>query len=79
MPASRSTSSFCANGVYLSVELVAGRVGDDHPLTTFLTERCGVDALELAMMQRDAVVPDLVAFNHYPHSERYLFSACARR
>jgi len=37
-----------------------------------LTGRCGVDALELAMMQRDAVVPDLVAFNHYPHSERYL-------
>lgn len=67
-------AEFLRERVYLSVELVAGRVGDDHPLTTFLSERCGVDALELAMMQRDAVVPDLVAFNHYPHSERYLFS-----
>jgi dTDP-4-dehydrorhamnose reductase len=65
---------FLRERVYLSVELVAGRVGDDHTLTAFLTERCGVNALELAMMQRDACVPDLVAFNHYPHSERYLFT-----
>jgi dTDP-4-dehydrorhamnose reductase len=66
--------AFLRERVYLSVELVAGRVGDEHPLATFLTERCGVNALELAMMQRDAEVPDLVAFNHYPHSERYLFT-----
>jgi dTDP-4-dehydrorhamnose reductase len=59
---------------YLSVELVAGRVGSGHPLTGFLTERCGVNALELSMMQRDACLPDLIAFNHYPHSERYLFT-----
>jgi dTDP-4-dehydrorhamnose reductase len=65
---------FLRERMYLSVELVAGRVADDHPLTTFLTERCGVNALELAMMRRDACVPDLVAFNHYPHSERYLFT-----
>jgi dTDP-4-dehydrorhamnose reductase len=25
-------------------------------------------------MARDACAPDLVAFNHYPHSERYVFS-----
>ncbi|HEV8021852.1 MAG TPA: family 1 glycosylhydrolase, partial [Candidatus Lustribacter sp.] len=66
-------AEFLRERVYLSAELVAGRVGDDHPLATFLTERCGVDALEVAMLQRDATVPDLVAFNHYPHSERYLF------
>ncbi len=66
--------AFLRERVYLSVELVAGRVGVDHPLEAFLTERCGVNALELTMMQRDAAVPDLVAFNHYPHSERYLFT-----
>jgi dTDP-4-dehydrorhamnose reductase len=66
--------AFLRERVYLSVELVAGRVGEDHPLATFLTERCGVNALELAIAQRDACVPDLVAFNHYPHSERYLFT-----
>jgi dTDP-4-dehydrorhamnose reductase len=67
-------AAFLRERVYLSVELVAGRVGDGHPLAKFLTERCGVNELELAMMQRDAAIPDLVAFNHYPHSERYLFT-----
>jgi hypothetical protein len=66
--------AFLRERVYLSVELVAGRVGTAHPLARFLTDRCGVNALELALMQRDAAVPDLVAFNHYPHSERYLFA-----
>jgi dTDP-4-dehydrorhamnose reductase len=66
--------AFLRERMYLSVELVAGRVGDDHPLAAFLTERCGVNALERSMMQRDACVPNLVAFNHYPHSERYLFT-----
>ena len=49
-------------------------IGEGHSLLPFLSERCGLNALELAMMQRDAAVPDLVAFNHYPHSERYLFT-----
>lgn len=66
--------AFLRDRVYLSVELVAGRVGDDHALASFLTERCGVNALEMTMMRRDAAIPDLVAFNHYPHSERYLFA-----
>jgi dTDP-4-dehydrorhamnose reductase len=65
---------FLRERMYLSVELVAGRVGEQHPLKPFLSERCGVNALELAMMQRDACMPDLVTFNHYPHSERYLFT-----
>jgi dTDP-4-dehydrorhamnose reductase len=66
--------AFLRERVYLSAELVAGRVGEEHPLAKFLTAHCGVNELEFAMMQRDAAVPDLVAFNHYPHSERYLFS-----
>ncbi len=66
--------AFLRERVYLSAELVAGRVGEAHPLARFLTEHCGVNELEFAMMQRDATVPDLVAFNHYPHSERFLFS-----
>jgi dTDP-4-dehydrorhamnose reductase len=67
--------AFLRERVYLSVELVAGRVGTDHPLMPYLTERCGVSAFELAVMQRDGIEPDLVAFNHYPHSERYVFTA----
>jgi dTDP-4-dehydrorhamnose reductase len=67
--------AFLRERVWLSVELVAGRVGSEHPLTAYLTERCGVNAFELAVMQRDAAAVDLVAFNHYPHSERYVFTA----
>jgi dTDP-4-dehydrorhamnose reductase len=66
--------AFMRDRVFLSAELVAGRVDDDHPLASFLIERCGVNPFELGVMVRDACVPDLVAFNHYPHSERYVFS-----
>jgi len=55
--------------------LVAGRVDGTHSLAAFLRDRCGVSDAELVAMQRGATVPDLVAFNHYPHSERYVFSA----
>ncbi len=65
--------AFLRERTFLSVELVAGRVGTSHPLTPFLRERCAVSDADLARMQRDATTPDLVAFNHYPHSERYLF------
>ena len=66
---------FLRERAFLSVDLIAGRVDDTHPLAAFLRERCGVSAADAAALRRGATVPDLVAFNHYPHSERYLFSA----
>jgi dTDP-4-dehydrorhamnose reductase len=66
---------FLRERTFLSVDLVAGRVDAAHPLAAFLRDRCGVSDAELAAMQRSATPPDLVAFNHYPHSERYVFSA----
>jgi dTDP-4-dehydrorhamnose reductase len=65
---------FLRDRMYLSIELVAGRVGPQHPQGRFLIERCGVRPAELAEIRSRAVIPDLVAFNHYPHSERYLFT-----
>ncbi len=65
---------FLRERMYLSVELVAGRVDDAHPMGAFLRERCAVHEVELAMLRRYATPPNLVAFNHYPHSERYLFT-----
>lgn len=61
--------------MYLSIDLLAGRVDEGHPLFSFLVERCGVLRAELAAVRERASAPDLVAFNHYPHSERYLFTA----
>jgi dTDP-4-dehydrorhamnose reductase len=66
---------FLRERVYLSVELVAGRVDATHGLAAYLTERCGITASERAEMSAAATPPNLVTFNHYPHSERYLFSA----
>ena len=70
----RGYAAFLRERMYLSIELVAGRVDAHHPLASFLTDRCGVLPAELDALRAGAAVPDLVAFNHYPHSERYLFS-----
>jgi dTDP-4-dehydrorhamnose reductase len=67
--------TFLRERVFLSVELIAGRVDTNHPLFGFLTKRCDVTHEELANIRARGRAPDLVAFNHYPHSERYLFTA----
>jgi len=67
--------AFLRERVFLSVELVAGRVDDRHPLFAFLRDACGVTADELAALRAHATPPDVVAFDHYVHSERYLFTA----
>jgi len=71
----RGYVDFLRERMYVSIELVAGRVDAAHPLASFLIDRCGVLPAELAALRAGATPPDLVAFNHYPHSERYLFSA----
>lgn len=71
----RAYVAFLRERMYLSVELVAGRVDAAHPLAGFLMERCGVLPAELAALRAQPVPPDLVAFNHYPHSERHLVTA----
>lgn len=68
-------AAFLRERAYLSVELLAGRVDVRHPLYGFLSERAGVAPAELETLRREGLAPDLVAFNHYPHSERYLFTA----
>jgi dTDP-4-dehydrorhamnose reductase len=71
--------AFLRERVFLSVELVAGRVDDRHPLFAFLRDACGVTEPEFALMRAQATPPDLVAFDHYVHSERFVFTAPAGR
>ncbi len=71
----RGYVDFLRERAFVSVELLAGRVCPGHALYAFLVERCAVGADVLADIARRATVPTLVAFNHYPHSERYIFSA----
>jgi dTDP-4-dehydrorhamnose reductase len=68
----RDYVAFLRERMYLSVELLAGRVDRQHPLFAFLRERCGLADAELDAMRAGATLPELVAWNHYPHSERYL-------
>jgi dTDP-4-dehydrorhamnose reductase len=66
--------AFLRERMYLSAELLAGRVDAGHPLARFLVAQCGVAPGELAEIRARAAAPDVVAFNHYPHSERYVFT-----
>lgn len=60
--------------MYLSCELLQGRIVDGHPMHRYLTERCGVAAGELARLARRPQPPDLMGWNYYPYSERRLES-----
>ncbi|GAC1588737.1 MAG: hypothetical protein NVS3B28_14290 [Candidatus Velthaea sp.] len=71
----RAYVEFLRHRSYLSVDLLCGSVTSGHPLFDFLVERCGVARGELAEIAARAVPPQLVAFNHYAHSERYVFTA----
>ncbi len=75
-PSAEGYVAFLRQRSWLAIELVAGRVERaTHPLAEFLRTRCGVRSSELRALVAAATPPALVAFNHYPHSERYLFGA----
>jgi dTDP-4-dehydrorhamnose reductase len=58
--------------MYLSIELVMGRVVEGHLLYAYLVEACGVAPALLARIVRHARAPDVVGWNYYPNSERAL-------
>jgi dTDP-4-dehydrorhamnose reductase len=58
--------------MFLSLELVMGRVIEGHALYPYLVERAGIGAGELRDLAARAAAPDLVGWNYYPNSERLL-------
>ncbi len=58
--------------MYLSVELVMGRVRLGHEMYAYLTGTCGVAPAQLERIAALARPPDLVGWNYYPNSERAL-------
>jgi dTDP-4-dehydrorhamnose reductase len=58
--------------MYLSAELLMGRVVPGHALYAYLTQACNVPAARLRAIAERATPPDVMGFNYYPHSERYL-------
>lgn len=50
---------------FLSLDLITGRVDDDHPLREYLASH-GVAEHELEWLRQNAVTPDIVGVNYYP-------------
>jgi dTDP-4-dehydrorhamnose reductase len=65
--------------MYLSCELLQGRIVDGHPMHRYLVERCGIPAAELAEIARHPHPPDVMGWNYYPYSERWLAGDSAGR
>jgi dTDP-4-dehydrorhamnose reductase len=56
---------------WLSLDLLCGRVGEDHPLWDYLrNSRVGED--DLAWLVENPCPPDILGINHYVTSERFL-------
>ena len=60
--------------MFLSCELLQGRVVDGHPMHRYLVERCGIAPAELKQLERRPQPPDVMGWNYYPNSERWLES-----
>jgi dTDP-4-dehydrorhamnose reductase len=58
---------------FLSLELLMGRVTRQHPLYRYL-RRSGISERELAELAEEPCSPDVVGFNYYVTSERFLDS-----
>lgn len=60
--------------MYLSAELLMGRVTSGHALYRYLTGACNVPAATLREIAARAAPPQIMGFNYYPNSERYLYT-----
>ena len=56
---------------FLSLDLLAGRIGREHPLYGWLTEH-GLDAGDLEDFSNDPCAPDVIGLNYYVTSDRFL-------
>jgi dTDP-4-dehydrorhamnose reductase len=56
---------------WLSLDLLMGRVGADHPLRDYLAQH-GFDREQEAWFQEHAITPEVVGLNYYVTSDRHL-------
>lgn len=57
---------------WVSFDLLAGIVNQDHPLWGFLVEACGADRALLERLGAEPCPPDMLGINYYVTSERFL-------
>ncbi len=60
--------------MYLSCELLQGRIVDGHPMHRYLVESCAITEAELGLLAARPQPPDVMGWNYYPNSERWLES-----
>jgi dTDP-4-dehydrorhamnose reductase len=70
-PAVAAQAAFENHRRWLSLDLLAGRVGEHHPLWQYLCE-AGADVRELARLRERPTPPDVVGLNYYVTSDRFL-------
>ena len=58
--------------MYLSIDLMLGRVTEEHPLFAYLTGVAQVPVATLRLLAAEPTVPNLIGWNYYPNSERVL-------
>jgi dTDP-4-dehydrorhamnose reductase len=56
---------------WLSFDLLSGKVVPSHPLYNYLINN-GISSNELAFLESNSCPPDVMGFNYYPTSERYI-------
>lgn len=56
---------------WLSIDLICGKVTPVHPLYEYILN-CGIDSSELIYFIDNQLPPDILGFNYYITSERYL-------
>ncbi|MDB5192857.1 MAG: dTDP-4-dehydrorhamnose reductase [Segetibacter sp.] len=57
---------------WISYDLLCGRVNQEHPMWTYLTEKVGLKEAELNYFLNNYCIPEVCGFNYYLTSERYL-------
>jgi len=70
-PAVAAQAAFENHRRWLSLDLLAGRVGEHHPLWTYLCD-AGADERELARLRDRPTPPAVVGLNYYVTSDRFL-------
>lgn len=56
---------------WLGLDLLCGRVNQQHPLYVYLIEN-GITPAEIAFFEKHTCVPDVLGFNYYITSERFI-------
>jgi dTDP-4-dehydrorhamnose reductase len=56
---------------WLSIDLICGKINRQHPLWKYCTD-FGISPSELDFFNKNALIPDILGFNYYITSERYL-------